>query len=387
MSLKEYYSNHIAVLDRVSKLRHSRANREYNLNVARVSGVDSILEFEKFKKEVQPFLNRTKLQVNIGFAPQAYFYGYYQEIVRFADMEEKLPGFPVFSHMEHGAANIDTQRDEFSANSSCYCSCSDYRRTDIHEIAPKRMYISTGPYIHYSKKYYSEADEKKIKKEWGRTLLVFPFHRCEGEENGKGEENVLFDAVYSTFKKKFDSIIVCTYWFDVNDAILDRYKNEGAKIVSSGFRGDGRFVQRLKTLISLSDACIMDEVGTNLGFCYYMGKPTYLIERESRFDDKLFEENTKRFGKAFGTDDLFFSDEQKNLQKTLYDYYWGGECIRSKKEIKAILTNVSRILKIAGYDMNGKMMDRATDSYRNRLLKENTDGSKYLYEVLEQTLR
>ena len=386
MNIKKNIINQVKIYDFICRIHHFIDNRNYNKLLLDIESIDSILDYERFKQVIQPVFSQKKPIFLYRYSQPSYFYGYYDSLINYSGVDKKEFVFPVFSNMEHGMANIDSNRDFFSPDSLCYCSHSDYRRKEIHQIAPKRMYFSIGPYIHYAEKYYDEEKERNFKKSLGKTLLVFPFHKCENELNGKGSENVLMDIVYSKYAKKFDTILVCAYWFDVNDAIFDKYKERGAHIVSAGFRGDSHFIRRLKTIISLCDAAIMDEVGTNLGFCYYMGKTVYLEKRECRFNDDLLKTNTAKFIKSFYTDNFKFSEEQIKLQKELYNYYWGGDCIKSVDEIKEILMCAKEVLKLAGYSIEKDKVDRATLKYLYFLKESTLSDSSLRYQILKNSL-
>lgn len=386
MGIRNIIVNHIKIYDIVTKLHHCIDNRRYYDLLNQVEKMDSILEYEKFKDTIQEKIFCKNPIALYRYSRQSYYYGYYDSFIEYAGVNKAQYNIPMFSHMEHGMADCSNNKTPFSTDSVCYCSHSDYRRQEIHKIAPARMYFSIGPYIHYAKKYYSEEKEQKIKNKLGRTLLVFPFHQCEGEINGVGQENVLLNTVYSKYHHMYDTIMVCAYWYDVNSSIFDEYKKRGAKIVSAGFRGDPNFIRRLKSIISLSDAAVMDEMGTNLGFCIYMNKPVYMEKRECRMHDRVYKENMKKFIEAFYSENQLFDENQKKLQNQLYEYFWGGSCTKTRDEARAILEVIKSILQIAGYNMKSEKINNATLQHLQHLKRQNSIEGQLQYQVLKQAL-
>lgn len=387
MSLRESYANHILVLDKMSKFRHYADYKKYSNFLKKISLIDSIRNYEEFAECIREVAVDENLFIHIGYAPSSYFYGYYDAFVDYAGVRNKISNLPLFSHMEHGWADLGNYRSPFSLNSLSYCSMSYVRKKEIHQMDPWRIFVSTGPYIHYADKFLNDNVEKEIKNKNGKTLLVIPFHTCEGEYYGSGMESFLFEQVYSKYADKYDTILVCVYWHNVNDNVIKEYKKNGAKLVSAGFRGDIKFLSRLKSIISLADDVVLDEPGTILGFCYYMGKSTFIEEREDRFIDEGATWIVKKLREAFHSPNLIFTSEQLSEQKKLFDLGWGGEFIKSRKEARAILLSLNKILKMTKYNISADCVDRNTRKLLHILQESKTRESLFQYKVIRETLR
>lgn len=379
--------NNIKRNDFTKRILYCKKNRIYNNIVNSLSVIDSIMDYNEFKDRIRPVAESKSAIINYRYSPGSYHYGYYTSFLNYAGIDKELCKVPVFGNMEHGMANINSDLDQISPLIMSYCSHTDHRKKELRKLSSELMYFSIGPYIHYATKYYDENTEKELKERLGKTLLVFPFHTCEGEEFGKGEEKLLYDIVYQKYASRFDTIMVCAYWYDVNNRIFDLYKKNGAMIVSAGFRGDPQFIRRLKSIISLSDTVVMDEVGTQLGFCNYMGKDVFLEKRDSRFEsDRLYQMNLERFIRSYFSEDMSFSEEQRRDQAELYNEFWGRDKIRSREESNAIVKCLLEILKRSNYNRRKLREKRIATRYLLELELQKDDESRLMKKILEESL-
>lgn len=380
------YIYNVKLYDFLIKVKYCQRNAWYHKVLNSVLDIDSIQEYESFMKCIKPVTENKYLLMDCRYSAGSYFYGYYSSFLDYAGIDKEIYKTPVFGNMEHGMANIDSHLDQISPLIMSYCSHTDHRKKELHKLSPELMYFSIGPYIHYATKYYDENTEKKLKEKMGKTLLVFPFHTCEGEEFGKGEENILYDIIYQKYASRFDTIMVCAYWYDVDNKIFDYYKQRGAVIVSAGFRGDPQFIRRLKSIISLSDAVVMDEVGTQLGYCRYMGRDVFLEKRASRFKDPLYQMNMDRFISNYFSDNMSFSDEQRRGQAELYNEFWGRDKIRSSAEANAIVKCLEEILRRSKYNMRKLKDERIPTKFLLELESPKDDESKLMKKLLKESL-
>lgn len=310
-------------------------SRRYEMLTASISEIDCIADFQAFRQEMELFKQKSITMPRvIRYGAETYHYGYYKQLIKYAKCNNDR--FVYIPALEHGIRFGKTQWP-YVQNSISYACQGPGRKDEIHKVDPWKPIFVLGPYIHYATPYYSLEKEQQIKSELGRVLLIFPCHSWEFGE--KMNENNLYDTIYKKYADNYDTVLVCAYWNDIDAPIIELFEKKGAKIVSAGFRNDSSFIRRLKTIISLADDVVTDDIGTNIGFCKYMNKPVYLecfSPREP--DDKVYNEYFNCFHEAFYSQNIEFSEKQLKQQEKLYKYFWGGEeYLKTSEEVKDIL--------------------------------------------------
>lgn len=240
-----------------------------------------------------------------------------------------------------------------------------------------------GPYIHYAKLYYNDDELLSIKKQLGRNLLVIPSHTTDASGEISYKDKELVDYVLQ-IKNQYDSITVCAFWWNLDSKLVEMLNENGCKIVCAGHREDINFLSRLKTTIYLSDEVLGNGMGTHIGYCVYMNKPFHhIIDNvndgicvdKSIKDIEAIEKHSEVILNAFKTRTTELSAEQKYC----YDYYWGGQNIKSNEQIKAIYDINRDILRIS--------KGNATKyKYATKQLVERFNKSENSYEILKLKL-
>ena len=334
MTINEQIKAHVLVYASLLNVRcfFSSNTREHLSLVREMSNIDSISDYSLFSEQMK-FAKKnqsvTMPRYDNYCRESIRNYGYYQEILKYAGIGETL--IPYFA-VEHGV--------RFSA--SHWTACSEK---------------TTDTIIHYASSYYSDEKINQMKNKLGRILLVFPSHTWEyGTE--KTDTTGLLNIVYKKYAASYDNIMLCTYWNDVDAPILSEFEKNGAILVSAGFRNDPNFVRRLKTIITLADDVILDDIGPNIGFCKYMGKSVFLEGEGSRFPkDKVYTHNYNQFHAAFYSHDREFTPLQYQQQDELYEFFWGGEkYLRTPEEIRAMIMVLKEMCDATHYNLN-KMRD------------------------------
>lgn len=328
--------------------------KKYRAFVKKISQIDSIKDYKAFRDAIElakQAHDETLPRHNKYGGEARRHYGYYQAILNYAGVKEgQLVYIPA---LEHGVRfrSPSWAKDEEKLISSISYACEGPGRcSEIHSVDEWKPIFVLGPYIHYASGYYDAAETQRLKQRLGRVLLVFPSHTWE-QDHSRSSTNNLIEIVYQKYAADYDTVLVCTYWNDVDSPVLESFGKRGAKIVSAGFRGDPNFVRRLKTIIELSDDVIADDLQTNIGFCKYMGKQVYFESPAPRFpDDALFVENYRLFYKAFHSQDRTFTEKQRAEQDELYRFFWGGEAfIKTPEEIRDILSVLKEMCRAAHY--------------------------------------
>ena len=216
---------------------------------------------------------------------------------------------------------------------------SEYRKKFIEAKTDKEI-ITIGPYIKYAQSLYSQEKIDLEKKRLGHTLLVFPSHSIDCVY-AKYDISMFIEYI-KNFKNKFnfDTVLICLYWKDIALNIQQEYINAGFSITSAGHSYDPYFLNRLKTIILLSDATITNAVGTHVGYAVSLNKPTQIWDKSqvqyhpiSGNEIEAEKELTMRQGTDLDTHktavnhikSVFssFNHELSTEQKNCVKYYWG----------------------------------------------------------------
>lgn len=228
-----------------------------------------------------------------------------------------------------------------------FATFSPFRKNIIRKYSERPVFC-VGPYIHYADSFYNQEELKTLKKRLGKTLLVFPTHSTDTAEISVKED--LFCNEVAKMAKNYDTVMVNAFWWNINDKLVDRLQAEGYHISSAGFRDDKMFLNRLKTIISLSDCAVGDSVGTHIGYCLFLNVPFQFLKLDTRVnvlsgkerDDLNFVENHMRcIRECFENYDGIITEKQNQICKK----YWGFECIKTREDLNDIV-NINRdILK------------------------------------------
>ena len=241
---------------------------------------------------------------------------------------------------------------ENEINYSKLLTFSKEREEIINRKSNNSFGISIGPYIHYIDSFYSETEMINLKKFFGKTLLVFPTHSLECIDIV--ESNFLIKKI-EEIKNDYNTVLVCLYYADIQKGIDKLYKKYNYKIVTAGHRYDVQFLNRLKSIIQLSDYSISNFFGTHTIYCTHLNKPHTIF-----FEELKYEENKKFVGsdiskialEEIAINDFIYQKQMKLIKKyyTAYpnsleilqikkelNYMFGFEEIKTPMEIKKIL--------------------------------------------------
>ena len=184
----------------------------------------------------------------------------------------------LYTRIEHGLyfGSIVPYRN-LESNTHSIITFSEYRRNFIKEKTDCKV-ICAGPYIHYADPLFNENYIQKVKIKLGKTLLVFPSHSIPSV-HAKFDINNFIKSIQD-IQQDFDTVLVCLYWQDIALGYAEIYKAAGFLIVTAGHIADYYFLNRLKTIIQLSDLTISNNIGTHIGYCIHLKKPHCIINSQ-----------------------------------------------------------------------------------------------------------
>lgn len=213
------------------------------------------------------------------------------------------------------------------------------RKAILEKVTDKEIF-SIGTYIQYAKPFYAKEKFNKIKKELGKTLLVFPMHSTHWV-NLEFNIKDFIDEI-KRISKDFDTVMICMYWKDILKNAHSPYQKEGFKIVSAGHIYNKNFLPRLRTIIELSDLVCSNDVGSYVGQAIALNRPVYLYKQDYSFNstnkemddgseydlrlkDKNYIDNFKVFSK--------YSLEITKEQREFANYLWGVDIKLTPEEM------------------------------------------------------
>lgn len=291
--------------------------------------------------------------------------------------------------MEHGCFLAD-QNINIYAESKIYpgiITPSDYSYNRLIKQTQKHI-IRIGPYIHYADNLYTDYFLNHIKQLFGKTLLVFPAHShsnfsCEFDVN-----NFIEYIDDLCVNKKIETVLICMYSTDIQLGRNKFYSKENFNIVSCGNSGgetrlyDFEYINKVKTLINLSDFVISNLIGSYIGYSIYLNKPV------SIFDQDIYLNYNNNQYSPFSTlirelTELFISTNF-DITKEQYikcSYIWGFDCIKTKEEIVFILDFYNEIFNICKDKINEGQSDIEMSKIYNSAIEEKLQNinNKYLY--------
>jgi len=297
-----------------------------------------------------------KLSAPLPYFPQFYFddcnyYGILWQFLKYANIEIDDKDLPLHEiYLEHGIVIGNLVRTDSIKLAKKTLTYSSYRAKFIIEKTGKTS-IQVGPYIHYSESILDPGALSEIKKSLGRVLLVFPSHSI-GAVASEYDKNQ-FCIEIEKRKTGYDTVLVCMYWKDAQNGDHEYYQNMGYKLTTAGHRDDLYFLNRLKSIISLSDMVISNSTGTHIGYSLFLNKPNYLFKQKvalvskSKSGDNLLSNHyhpevtsTKERDNQLLYDTFsVFEEKISSNQYELANYIWGFDQIKNPEELKSLLLN------------------------------------------------
>ena len=259
---------------------------------------------------------------------------------------------------------------------------SNFRKNIIHQYLSRPVFC-IGPYIYYASGVYPKQKIKELKEKNGKTLLVFPVHSTNTSEITLDQD--LFIEKVRVIAKNYSHVLVNAFWWNINDLLISKLSSEGYQIVSAGYRDDIQFLNRLKSIIQMSDFAIGDSVGSHIGYCISEGVPFSIINTHTKIKLKeKAEQSDLGYVKSHidAIEEAF--SEASNIndeQVEICNKYWGLDQIKSDEELRKMI-KISRLL--ARISKGCLLAEKSTANRALKVLKQENDvvGYKMLKNAL-----
>lgn len=322
--------------------------------------IEKFVDDPKKKLEIYRFIHCIGNQIhrsqsessNIAIIPSNESYGHEFWIKKYSGWNK-----PIYGLVEHGlylGNNHQKVGDKVEYDLGVILTFGDYRKKIINEAFPGMKVFKIGPRIAYSE---TDNDYKSeilgLLKGNKRVLTIFPAHSITSL---KSKYDI--PALYNYAKKicaefDLDNIFVCLPYGDIEKGLEKDFEKHGCSIVSAG-KDSIKFLPRLKAIIEMSTITMSNSLGTNLGYCIYMGKQQILIPQKIEYEGTGFAIETERRNK--GSEYDYFYQQETELfasifdgssgeiinekQKEICNYYWGLNDVLSSKEFYNLLSNL-----------------------------------------------
>lgn len=221
-------------------------------------------------------------------------------------------------------------------------------RQEIIQPLTDKIVIPCGPFfMPYAENIYDDFMIGCIKKNLGKTIVVFPQHNnvnsfYEGEESKKKEFVDMVEKIKADHG--FDTVIVCLYYADILNQTYRQYEKLGWIVVSAGRMPNYDFGDNMKTILSLADYVIAQGTMTSIIQAVYMNIPsTYALGRAQK---RMADGRLCTPGEELGFDELYqecfelFGEYSEEVSEKQYEWCnrWGGfDSVKTPEEINLIL--------------------------------------------------
>lgn len=220
--------------------------------------------------------------------------------------------------IEHGIQRGNTINAIDTGKNTIY-TFGGIRASFLKSKFPEKEIIGLGPYVKYAESILSESKVQELKKELGKTLLVFTAHSTHYATAQYNSEYFIEEIERIKLKNGFDTVLVCMYWKDILLNKEKPFEKQGYKICTAGHMFDYRFMSRLKSIICLADVTMSNWLGTHLGYCICLNKAHYL------YCNNVNMENDEIYDAKYCFDHNYYS-EFSNSAFNIFGIY--KECIK-----------------------------------------------------------
>lgn len=272
------------------------------------------------------------------------FYGIGETLRRFAGSDTCVKAC-----IEHGVhfGNYVNKQELDGSGLPCLLTFSETRLGHIREVSNVPVGL-IGPYIAYAEDYLDDKEFSLARERLGKTLLVFPSHSVDRVRVSYELDDLVSEIERVKANHDIETVLICLYYRDLLNGAAKDYERFGYRVVTAGYREDSLFLARQRSLISLADLTISNNVGTHVGYCAYLKRPHIVYVQEKLYESDSVLDNSE-FDNAYAEQlaaektevaEAFrsYSNELTEEQKRVCEKYWGFSYVRSKKELFSLFS-------------------------------------------------
>ncbi|MCM1498991.1 MAG: hypothetical protein NC124_11055 [Clostridium sp.] len=228
------------------------------------------------------------------------------------------------------------------------------KRKEIIQNKTKKQIIPYGPhFIPYAEPIYDDFTMNAIRKNLGRTIVVYPKHNnLDGRYKNANEEfGKLMDKVYEIKSEyAYDTVLVCMYFADIYNGQYLKCNKYDCEVVTAGHNRNYDFADCSKTILELADLVIAQSYSTVIE-ATYLKKPAIFVPGAVEYElnnGAVYEDESKKIKTDVTIMECtnLFGTYHENISKEQYEWgnLWGGyESVLSPEELRSILKKCKRM--------------------------------------------
>lgn len=332
----------LSIIDWLIRVKNYHNNKRIIRLQSEFEEIDSIANVELLSHKVSEIKKTNgKLLQYKCINKESMYYGHDRMLTEYAGLKPYRAVY--LPAIEHG---INFSEDKFSEQqireNAAFVFQGSYKNEMIHNVDERKHVYNIGPYILYAKNYYSSEKISTLHKKNGKTVVYFLFHTFESNNGGRSFERNI-QQFKERYANEYDTLMICAYWLDLSPELLIQAEREGVKVVSAGARFDSVFMRRLKTIISLADLVVGDDIGSYVGYAIALGKRVEYIETTSH------EEFIQNHNDVYSRNHEQLVDAMVNNRDKVADHckrFWGdADDVKSPEEMREILQYTKQTVK------------------------------------------
>ena len=271
----------------------------------------------------------------------------------------------IYCTTEHGIPPLRVDNfSEFRDNSAPILLVHSEERKELIQPLTNKIILSYGPsFIPYAKGIYTNFQIEHIKKNNGKTLVVFPIHNNDVSTYVyyKEEQSAFVEYIKEIQEQhSYEEVVVCLYYIEIERGMQNLYEREGWKVVCAGNNKNCDFADVLKTIFQIADAAVVQGF-TGVAYATYLGIPCqfYKYNEELQNANGTITEKTDWVQPTKNKLLELFPKISESISPEQYQYCnktWGYDCVRSPQELNLIFRYANEIRK--KNIMNSKKLKR-----------------------------
>lgn len=298
------------------------------------------------------FVRRQRKFGNISLCTNNEYYGHEYWLKKYSGFSNNI--YAVIEHGLYLGKNRSKVGNSIEYELPGIITYGDYRNKILKEVFPSKEIINIGPriaYVQRDESYYNEIigqlrGNKKL-------LTIFPAHSLSMIKMVYDVDMLMVLSKKIAKKHNIDNIFVCLPYGDIVNGNSDAFSSRGLKCLTAG-KDAISFLPRLRAIIEATTISVSNSLGTNLGYCIYLGCQQILVPQEiaqegnkNTLREEDYGNNVKRQylieTKEFA--EMFNEDSTLRITKNQYDfcdYYFGYKYVRNPEELNMILKKLSK---------------------------------------------
>lgn len=264
-----------------------------------------------------------------------------------AALLKRYAGYPVEyqikASIEHGPTITDyVWEKDVTAPLPAIVFPAAYRQSILQQHTTKPLF-SLGTFIAYAEPHVPTEMLRQAKSELGKTMVVFPYHSTHWLTAHLDVR--AFCAAIDKAAKGVDSVLVCLYWKDVLLGRDAEFRACGYECTTAGHMYDPMFLSRLRSILSLADVTVSNQMGTHVGYSIALGVPHWFLSTGTLSLDNphsvTFDPGVNHLPPQHVREmmDVFAerTDTITPVQRNLAERYWGASEPLSPVELRGIV--------------------------------------------------